>query len=134
MQGDGHEFNGFSATYSPEDNKLRLYADSRLEAGLYERVKEAGFRWAPKQDLFVAPMWTPEREDLLMELCGGIDDEDVALVDRAQERALRFGDYSDSRAEDAQAAHSVVSAITQHIPLGQPILVGHHSERHAQTW
>ncbi len=132
MTGDGDESNGFSATYSPQDNKLRLYADSRLEAGLYERVKEAGFRWASKQDLFVAPKWTPEREDLLMELCGGIDDEDIALVDRAQERAFRFDGYSDSRAEDAQTAHSAVSAITQHIPFGQPILVGHHSERHAR--
>ena len=132
MEGDEDKFKGFSATYSPEDNNLRLYADSRLEVGLYERVKDAGFRWAPKQDLFVAPKWTPEREDLLMELCGGIDDEDIALVDRAQERALRFGDYSASRADDAQAAHSAVSAITQNIPWGQPILVGHHSERHAR--
>ena len=46
-----------SATYSPEDNKLRLYSTSRLDAELYARVKEAGFIFAPKQDLFVAPMW-----------------------------------------------------------------------------
>jgi hypothetical protein len=45
-------------------------------------VKAAGFRWAPKQDLFVAPMWTPAREDLLIELCGEIDDEDTSLVER----------------------------------------------------
>ena len=46
-----------TATYSPEDNKLRLYASSRLDTATYERVKAAGFKWAPKQDLFVAPMW-----------------------------------------------------------------------------
>lgn len=36
-----------SATYSPEDNKLRLYSLSRLSADLCERVKNAGFAWAP---------------------------------------------------------------------------------------
>ena len=73
----------YTATYSPEDNKLRLYASARLDAETYARVKAAGFSWAPKQDLFVAPMWTPEREDLLEELAGEIEDEDKSLVDRA---------------------------------------------------
>lgn len=122
----------FTATYSPEDNKLRLYASSRLDAELYARVKNAGFRFAPKQDLFVAPMWTPERENLLIELCGGIGDEDTSLVDRAAERADRFEDYSDSRTREGEAAYAAVQNITEHMPLGQPILVGHHSERHAR--
>ena len=30
------------ATYSPEDNKLRLYPDERLDAETYARVKAAG--------------------------------------------------------------------------------------------
>jgi hypothetical protein len=38
-------------------------------------------------------MWTPEREDLLIELCGEIADEDTSLVERAEERADRFVDY-----------------------------------------
>ena len=121
-----------TATYSPDDNKLRLYPAYRLPADEYARVKVAGFSWAPKQDLFVAPMWTPAREDLAIELAGEIGDEDTSLIDRAEERADRFGDYSDSRARDAEAAHKAVSAIADNIPLGQPILVGHHSERHAR--
>ena len=122
----------FTATYSPDDNKLRLYASSRLDSETYQRVKDAGFKWAPKQDLFVAPMWTPARADLLIKLCGEIGDEDISLVDRAEERADRFGDYLHARREDAERAHKAVSAIADHIPLGQPILVGHHSERHAR--
>jgi hypothetical protein len=121
-----------NATYSPEDNKLRLYAETRLDPELYARVKAAGFIWAPKQDLFVAPMWTPGREDLLIELCGEVGDEDTSLIDRAEERAERFEDYSDKRGKDAERARAGVSAITDHIPLGQPILVGHHSEKHAR--
>ena len=122
----------YSATYSPEDNKLRLSASSRLDAETYARVKAAGFSWAPKQEIFVAPMWTPGREDLCIELAGEIDDEDTSLVARAEQRAERFEDYSDSRKEDAERAHSAVSAIADGIPMGQPILIGHHSEKHAR--
>ena len=54
-----------TATYSPEDNKLRFYADARLSKEDYETANGLGFKWAPKQELFVAPMWTPGREDLI---------------------------------------------------------------------
>ncbi|KWZ39562.1 hypothetical protein WS72_19335 [Burkholderia savannae] len=121
-----------TATYSPEDNKLRLYPIARLDGDTYRRVRELGFIHAPKQGLFVAPKWTPAREDILIELCGEIGDEDTSLVDRAEERADRFTGYSGSRARDAQAARNAVAAISEHIPFGQPILVGHHSEARAR--
>jgi protein-L-isoaspartate O-methyltransferase len=121
-----------TGTYSPDDNKLRLYASTRLDTDTYARVRAAGFIWAPKQDLFVAPMWTPDRADLLLELCGEIGDEDTSLTDRAEERAERFEEYRESRTEDAQQAREAVSRIADGIPMGQPILVGHHSERHAR--
>ena len=122
----------FSATYSPDDNKLRLYASGRLSPELYARVKSAGFVWAAKQGLFVAPAWSPEREDLLLELAGEIDDEDTSLLERATERAERFEDYQESRTRDAESAAESVRRIADGIPFGQPILVGHHSERHAR--
>ena len=75
----------YSATYSAEDDKLRLSASSRLDKDEYARVKAAGFGWAPKQEVFYA-IWAPSREDLLIELAGEIDDEDTA------------GDYSMTRA------------------------------------
>ncbi len=121
-----------TATYSPEDNKLRLYPASKLDPATYARVKEAGFQWAPKQRLFVAPAWTPAREDLLLELCGEVGDEDTSLVDRAEERAERFSERSDNHAEEADAARRGAAAIADRIPFGQPILVGHHSERRAR--
>lgn len=126
------EYKGLTATYSPDDNKLRLYAISRLPADLYERVKAHGFRWAPKQDLFVAPMWTPKREDFLIELCGEIGDEDKSLVERQEERAERFEEYSDKRRSDADSAHRAVDSISQRFEAGQPILIGHHSQKRAE--
>ncbi len=121
-----------TATYSPDDNKLRLYASGKLPPELYEKLKAAGFKWAPKQELFVAPMWTPQRADLLEELCGEIGDEDASLADRAAIRSERFEDYSDKRATEAARAQEQVEALTNGIPLGQPILIGHHSEKHAR--
>jgi protein-L-isoaspartate O-methyltransferase len=121
-----------TATYSPEDNKLRLYPAGRLDADTYARAKAHGFKWAPKQGLFVAGMWTPAREDFLMELAGEIGDEDTSLVERQAERAERFEGYQENRARDADSAQKAVRQIADNIPFGQPILVGHHSERHAR--
>lgn len=121
-----------TAHYSPEDNKIRVRPFARLDRAVYDRVKAAGFAWAPKQGLFVAPMWTPAREDLAEELCGEIGDEDTSLVERAGERAERFEGYQEKRADDADRAHAAVAAIADNIPLGQPILVGHHSEKRAR--
>lgn len=92
---------GLSATYSPEDNKLRLYATSRLSKELYARVKAAGFKWAPKQELFVCPRWNPQAEDLLLELCGEIDDEGKSATERSADRAERFNGYRDRRMSEA---------------------------------
>lgn len=90
-----------SATYSPEDNKLRLYPACRLDVEDYAKVKAAGFKWAPKQELFVAPKWTPQREDLLLEMCGEIGDEDYSPEERAADRAERFSGYRDKRRAEA---------------------------------
>lgn len=123
---------GYRATYSPDDNKLRLYADSRLDEETYSRVKNAGFKYAPKQVLFVAPMWTPSREDLLLDLAGEIEDEDQSLFERQEERAERFEVYSVKRAAESERELTAVDKLASAIPFGQPILVGHHSERRAR--
>lgn len=123
----------YRATYSPDDNKLRLYASCRLDAETYAKVSRAGFKWAPKQNLFVAPAWTPGREDLLIALAGEIGDEDNTLFDRQEERAERFGNYSEKRASESEQTLSYVDALASSVPLGQPILVGHHSERKARN-
>lgn len=93
----------YTATYSPEDNKLRLYASSRLDAETYERVKAAGFVWAPKQELFVAPKWSPRREDLLIELAGEIEPEEMTLAERAQAKAERLDNLAHKRHREANA-------------------------------
>lgn len=122
----------FTATYSPEDNKIRLYASSRLDAETYARVKEAGFQWAPKQELFVAPKWTPQREDLAVELAGEIEAEEMTLAERAAIKAERLDGLAHKRHAEANAFARRADELSQAFHMGQPILVGHHSERGAR--
>lgn len=121
-----------TATYSPEDNKLRLYADQRLDQETFEKVKAAGFRWAPKQELFVAPKWTCQREDLAIELAGEIEPEQMTLAERAQFKAERLEGLATKRAGEASAYQRRASEIAEQFSYGQPILVGHHSENKAR--
>lgn len=122
----------YRATYSPDYNKLRLYAALRLDDETYQKIHAVGFRWAPKQELFVAPAWTPSREDVLLSLAGDIEDDDNTLFDRQEQRAGRFSGYSERRAGESEQTLAQVDALASVIPSGQPILVGHHSERRAR--
>jgi len=65
-------------------------------------------------------------------LADEIGDEDTTLVERAEVKADRLEDLSTRRAQDGDRAQNAVHAIADGIPFGQPILVGHHSERHAR--
>lgn len=51
---------------------------------------------------------------------------------RKEDRVERLRAAADRHRDAAAAAHAGVSRIADAIPLGQPILVGHHSERHAR--
>lgn len=122
----------YTATYSPDDNKLRLTATERLDQDTYARVSAVGFRWAPKQRQFICPAWNPEAADVCQELAGSIEDEDSTLMERAEARSERFEEYSEKRADEGARHRDGVQQILGNIPLGQPILVGHHSEARAR--
>ena len=53
-------------------------------------------------------------------------------VERAEARAERFSGYADNASTRSDAAWARVGKIADGIPFGQPILVGHHSERRAR--
>lgn len=52
--------------------------------------------------------------------------------ERKEARIERRREWAAKREEKAEAAMGRYHAIADGIPLGQPILVGHHSERHAR--
>lgn len=52
--------------------------------------------------------------------------------ERREARADRLRDWAAKREAKAVASSAAVRAIADGIPFGQPILVGHHSQRHAE--
>lgn len=117
-----------SATYSPEDNKLRLYFSERIPKDEWERLKGFGFTWTMKQaeagGCDMVAVWTYAREMVALGLCGEIDDEDQPMAERAADRAARFAGYLAKREGEA----------IEHADRYQaaPDVFGHQSEARAE--
>jgi hypothetical protein len=125
------------ATFSPEDNKLRWYPGERIPRDLYDLLIGAtyleGFGLTrPGVNGFFGRVWNPELEDLMVRLAGDIVEEGTTPEERAEAKAERLGGYSGNAAKRSKQAFDGVERITSFIPMGQPILVGHHSEKRAR--
>lgn len=93
------EYTG-TATYCPEDNKLRLYV-GRVPKEEYLALRAEGWTSTPKQDCDFAATWTPERRDRALAYAGIIEDEDMSPEERAADRAERFAGYREKRLDEA---------------------------------
>lgn len=100
MKNDALFNESHSATYCPEDDKLRLYV-GRVPRDEYEALRAEGWTSTPKQDCDFVATWTPDREDTALSYAGEIDDEDTPPTERAADRAERFSGYRDKRLEEA---------------------------------
>ena len=92
-----------TATYCPEDNKLRLYV-GRVERETYNFLRQNKFVATPKQDCDFVATWSPKAEDIALQLIeegDEIGDEDYSPEERAADRAERFAGYRDKRAGEA---------------------------------
>ena len=74
-----------SATYSPEDNKLRLYV-GRVPRADYEALRAEGWTSTPKQSCDFVAVWTPQRRVTALQYADIIEDEDQRPEDRAAVR------------------------------------------------
>jgi hypothetical protein len=119
----------------------------------YGRTQRQPFRWSRNLDCWYLPhsrdhaTYTPSPEllaqrlrDAGFEVTLSIDNADRRSLseaeqhreERAHDRAERFGGYADNAARNSESAWKSGRAIADNIPFGQPILVGHHPERHAR--
>lgn len=114
-----------SATYRLATDRLIAEFDNRLSDDDYQAITAAGFAWWPQQKAFAAK-WTPEREDLLTQRFG-LDVEFDDDPDNAEGRIEKYLDHSHNALARAQNHHQRAKDISDRIPLGQPILRGHHS-------
>ncbi|MEM1153536.1 MAG: DUF3560 domain-containing protein [Pseudomonadota bacterium] len=77
-------------------------------------------------------MTTPEREDLCIELAGEITAEQTTVAERAEVKAARLEVLAEKREREAYGYVAAAERISERFAFGQPILVGHHSERKAR--
>lgn len=117
--------------------------------GVLQLVRPFGFRWFPSLGCLgiqrsrdrAAQMWRVNGAKAALEASGWtVDvtvDEDTARSfaeaeadrkQRADERAERLSGAADRAQHSADAGYRRAHEIAEHIPPGQPILVGHHSE------
>ncbi len=106
----------YRATYSADDDKLRLYPPGDPDPDIRKRAKDSGFIWSNKRQAFVAPKWTPEREDLLLELCGQIGYENGNLVRSAEPYAkcIATTEADKRRQEQARSESEKLLRMWQH--------------------
>lgn len=121
--------------------------------GVYEIVRHHGFRYFPSIGQLgirqsrdrAAKTWyinaaVSALRNAGFEVSVQIDESDrrtfaegeADRVERAEGRAERFSGYADNASTRSDAAHRRGDQISDGIPMGQPILVGHHSERRAR--
>jgi hypothetical protein len=117
--------------------------------GSAEILKAAGFRWAPSLHAWIvaqsrdraAKTWKIDRAAEGLRAAGfeveiTIDDTprsfaeaEADRIERAEDRAERYASRAQRAEAVSAAAHQRSRDILDWIPPGQPILVGHHSER-----
>ena len=94
---------GASASYCPEDNRIRLYV-GRVERETFNFLRANKFVATPKQSCDFVATWSPNAEDIAFDLIpedADIEDEDYSPEERAADRAERFAGYRDKRAGEA---------------------------------
>jgi hypothetical protein len=136
-------------THTHEDGTV-LTGSSKGD-GVYEIVQAYGWRYSRSVGIYVrgsrdkpAPMIKIRATTAALEEAGhtvtvNVDDtwrtaaeREAARGERVAERVERLEERADKAAGRANAAHEASRSLAERIPLGQPILVGHHSERRAR--
>lgn len=120
--------------------------------GVWEVVKTRGFRSSRNVGLYVPRSRDREADtELINRAVAALEaaghtvtteiDEDTRRtfaeaeadrVQQAEDRAERFAGYADNAGRSSDARHAAADRISARFEFGQPILVGHHSEKRAR--
>lgn len=123
------------ATVSYDDGQVRVELLERVGKERFAEIaRVTGLRWRRAEQVLSGP-WSPELEDVLRDTYGvEIAPEEVDLREVAAGRAGHYQQWSDNAAARRDAAVQTSDDAVAGIPMGQPILVGHHSEtRHRRA-
>ena len=120
-----------------EHNGLEVSFDGKPAPSVIASLKQNGFRWAQTSKVWYAKDYPHRREFLNTLATQGADvaASGASFAERMEEKAERAEarqDRLETAAEKASAEatrrFNTVHQIGDMIPMGQPILVGHHSE------
>ncbi|GGZ23504.1 hypothetical protein GCM10010387_15870 [Streptomyces inusitatus] len=120
--------------------------------GVYEIVKDHGFRWSRHVGIYIrnsrdkeAQHWRINGAKAALEAAGHevtveinegerrtFAEAEADREERAEDRAERFGDRAGRAVASADARRATADNISRRFEFGQPILVGHHSEGKAR--
>ncbi|MGD3109533.1 DUF3560 domain-containing protein [Streptomyces sp. YGL11-2] len=116
----------------------------------YGRRGGMSFKWSSDLECWIlyhsrdadADMWTINKLQRYLEEAGytvavtidndierSVAEAEAERIGRAVDRTARFEEYAGNAAARSEGAHRSAHAIADGIPPGQPVLVGHHSER-----
>lgn len=118
-----------SATFNVVDGMLFFELSGRLDKSEYyefrDEVKQYGFNWYRPDQGFRAK-WSPAAEDFI--LAHGADIRFLEDEDDADSRHTRFLSYSTNAEARSDAAYKESNEMGK-VMQGEPIKVGHHSEK-----
>lgn len=116
------------AEFNLHNNHLTFYPHRKLTKEEWERfTRQLRMAWGRGRKCFYG-VWAPEREDALLEYVEQIEvviDDDGGYIDRLG----RFDRYTTNAGQRAAQRFRAAMAEVEGIPMGQPILIGHHSEK-----
>ena len=117
---------GIDATYNLATGWMRIVFDEKPSRDTLDLLKGQGFRYRPSSKAWSAK-YGYGREELLKELAGEVKEVNIPVdfekkAEYYTERAVKTQDQADEKYDRAKKKMDF-------IPIGQPILVGHHSER-----
>lgn len=118
---------GAIATYNKMTGWLHIRFDSKPSKEVLEELKRAGFRYHPSTKTWRAA-WSFEREKVAEKMAGDVETVSKAInyarlagkMEKKAQKHMKLAEEYQKRAEGIMSA----------IPPGQPILVGHYSEKY----
>lgn len=124
----------YVATINWEDGALRLYCSDRVPHEDYMALRKMGFKNRRGETVFKAS-YTVAREWFLNKQFGikQLEIDETDLSEDEAERAERYSKYSQNARKDSIARDKWAEREASLIPFGQPILIGHHSERRCRN-
>jgi len=114
------------ATYNLATGWMRIVFDEKPSRDTLDLLKGQGFRYRPSSKAWSAK-YGYGREELLKELAGEVQEVDIPVD--FEKKAEYYVEKAEKTQSEANEKYDRAKKKMDFIPIGQPILVGHHSER-----